>query len=91
MTTTPKVFNRKDKFVHKDAVYIGRGSPWGNPFRIGRDGTRDEVCDKYEAMVLADEDYIRTVKAALKGKHLVCYCAPERCHGDFLLRIANED
>ena len=29
-------------------VYIGRGSMWGNPFRIGPDGTRIEVIKKYE-------------------------------------------
>ncbi len=36
-------------------VYIGRASPrkglkasvWANPFKIGRDGTRDEVIAKY--------------------------------------------
>ena len=27
----------------------------------------------------------------LKGKDLVCYCKPARCHGDYLLKIANED
>ena len=27
--------------------YIGRPSPLGNPFMIGRDGTRDEVIAKY--------------------------------------------
>jgi Domain of unknown function (DUF4326) len=26
-----------------DRVYVGRPSKWGNPFAIGRDGTRDEV------------------------------------------------
>lgn len=28
-------------------VYIGRGSPWGNPFVIGKDGDRKECIDKY--------------------------------------------
>lgn len=26
----------------------------------------------------------------LKGKHLACWCAPLRCHGDTLLKLANE-
>jgi hypothetical protein len=25
----------------------------------------------------------------LRGKDLVCWCAPEACHGDVLLRLAN--
>jgi hypothetical protein len=25
----------------------------------------------------------------LKGKDLACWCAPEKCHGDILLRLAN--
>jgi len=32
-------------------VYVGRPSPWGNPFVIGRDGTREEVIAKYAAWV----------------------------------------
>jgi len=67
-----------------DTVYCGRGSPWGNPFKIGQDGTRDEVCDKFERDVLPGLDV-----APLKGKNLVCWCAPLRCHCDALLRKAN--
>jgi Domain of unknown function (DUF4326) len=35
-----------------DRVYVGRPSKWGNPFVIGRDGTRDEVIAKYRAWIL---------------------------------------
>ncbi len=63
-----------------DAVYIGRGSPWGNPFVIGRDGTRDDVCDRFSREILPTLDL-----APLRGKHLVCWCKPARCHGDALL------
>lgn len=44
-----KVLNKYHAGIPKGAVYIGRGSPWGNPFIIGKDGTRDEVIAKYEA------------------------------------------
>ena len=27
-------------------IYVGRPSKWGNPFRIGKDGTREEVIKK---------------------------------------------
>lgn len=86
----PKVHNKYHQTAGPDAVYIGRGSPYGNPFVIGKDGDRDEVCDKYEAMLLASPQLLATVRNNLKGKDLVCFCAPKRCHGDTLLRIANE-
>src|SRR5437660_9805023 len=79
-----KVYN-KHKPHPNDAVYCGRGSPYGNPFRIGRDGTRNEVCDKFEQQVLPTLDVSK-----LKGKDLVCFCAPLRCHCDAILRKANE-
>jgi hypothetical protein len=30
------------------AIYIGRGSPWGNRFVIGEHGDRDQVCNQFE-------------------------------------------
>lgn len=92
----PKVLNKyKDKIPNGEygqrySVYIGRGSKWGNPFVIGKDGTRDEVCDKYEQMVLSNPNFVAEVKLELRNKNLVCFCAPKRCHGDLLLRLANE-
>lgn len=64
-----------------NAVYIGRGSPWGNPFIIGVDGDRDDVCDLFEKLTLPHLDL-----EPLRGKDLVCFCAPNRCHGDSILR-----
>lgn len=71
-------------------VYIGRPGPYGNPFIIGPHGTRDEVCDRHEALVRADPKLMAKIKRELKGKVLGCYCAPLRCHGDTLVTIANE-
>lgn len=87
----PKVHNKYHKTAGPDAVYIGRGSPYGNPFVIGKDGDRNEVCDKYERALLNNPQLLAKVKTELKGKDLVCFCAPKRCHGDTLLRIANEE
>jgi hypothetical protein len=70
-----------------DSVYIGRGSEWGNPFVIGRDGDRAAVIAKYRAWFLQrvteDEGFRRRLRQ-LEGKTLVCYCAPAACHGDVL-------
>ena len=43
-----KVLNKHTAGSHADAVYIGRGSKWGNPFRIGIDGDRAVVIGKHE-------------------------------------------
>jgi hypothetical protein len=81
----PKVLNKwKIDKITKEDVYCGRGSPYGNPFVIGRDGTRDDVCDRFEKEILPSLDV-----SALRGKNLVCFCAPKRCHCDAILAKAN--
>lgn len=71
------------------AVRIDRRTKWGNPFVIGKDGTREEVIAKYEAWLRSKPDLMLAVKLELSGKDLLCWCAPLPCHGDVLLRIAN--
>ena len=70
-------------------VYIGRPSKWGNPFSIGKDGTREEVISKYEAYIMSQPNLITDLEE-LKGKVLGCWCAPLACHGD-ILKIMIED
>lgn len=86
----PKVHNKYHRTAGPDAVYIGRGSPYGNPFVIGKDGDRDEVCNKYEQYLLSNPQLLQAVKTNLRGRDVVCFCAPKRCHGDTLVRLANE-
>lgn len=79
MADGPKVWNKRSPHP-ADAVYIGRGSPWGNPYRIGEDGSREEVIAKFKLHVLP-----RLNLEPLRGRHLLCYCAPAACHGDVIL------
>ena len=67
-------------------VRISRPTIWGNPFVVGRDGTRDEVIAKYRAYVLSNEALMRSLPA-LRGKVLGCWCAPKHCHGDVLVEL----
>ena len=83
------VYNKYHGLPPPGAVYIGRGSVYGNPYVIGTDGDRDAVCDKFERYVLADPQMVAYIKKTLRGKDLVCFCKPKRCHGDFLLKLAN--
>jgi len=68
-------------------VYIGRGTKWGNPYKIGRDGTRSQVIAKFEYYLLNNEKLLREVRH-LKDKILGCHCAPLACHGHILAKYA---
>jgi hypothetical protein len=83
-----RVLNKHRAGVPADAVYIGRGSKWGNPFRIGRDGDRAAVIVMYERW-LADQHHLLRALDELCSRDLICFCAPRACHGDLLLRLAN--
>lgn len=89
----PKVWNKRDPNIPKDAIYVGRPSIWGNPFVIGKDGSREEVVEKYRETLLFWLDKwpekTRYDLDQLRGKDLVCWCAPKACHADVLLEIAN--
>lgn len=75
-------------------VYIGRPSKWGNPFPVpSRDYDRavdpERILERYEAYVRGNPRLMASLPE-LRGKVLGCWCAPKRCHGDVLLRMANE-
>lgn len=61
----PVVHNKREKYD----VYIGRPSKWGNPFTIGKDGTREEVMDKYEDWIPEQPELMASLHE-LKGKTL---------------------
>ena len=71
-------------------VYIGRPGKWGNPFEIGKDGTREDVVRKYRAWVIKQPVLMSSLHE-LKGKTLGCWCAPRACHGDVLAELANKE
>ena len=67
----PKVLNKRVDSIPPGAVYIGRPSIWGNPFVIGKDGSRDGVIAKYEAWLLSQPGLLNQL-AQLRGKDVVC-------------------
>lgn len=69
-------------------VLIDRTSKWGNPFYIGRDGTRSEVIAKYRVWLL-DQPKLMSELRELRGKILGCWCRPKKCHGDVLSALVN--
>lgn len=72
-------------------VYIGRPGFWGNPFKRGIDGSKEEVIAKHRAWLMAQPDLVKRVRRELKGKILGCWCSPFACHGDVLAELAAED
>ena len=83
------VHNKYKSTAPADAVYIGRPTKWGNPFVIGRDGTRQQVVQKYKDYILSNQSLLSQIHE-LRGKDLVCFCAPQQCHGDVLIELANQ-
>jgi len=69
-------------------VYIGRGSIFGNPFKISIHSSRDIVIAKYKEYFYKRVNTDFAFKDAvlnLKGKTLGCYCKPLACHGDIIV------
>lgn len=94
------------RYEHPDAEYIGRrtrghlsASPLGNPFRVGRDGSRMDVIQKYRVWLEKNRERPR-VKTELQQLadlareqghlELGCWCAPLACHGDVVRDVLLE-
>ena len=87
----PTVLNARSVGRYRaGAAYVGRPSKFGNPFSIGRDGDRNLVLEKYAVWLVAQHDLLQAARDELRGKDLICWCSPCKCHADILLRIANE-
>ena len=95
----PVVPNKRADKIPADAVYVGRPTKWGNPFKVGSWGIVPHMgrVDQAEAVRLYKEwlwqrpDLVEQAKSGLKGKDLVCWCAPLPCHADVLLELANKE
>jgi len=97
----PQVLNRRTfgKEQPANAVYVGRPSKWGNPFSH-LSGTqakykvesRSEAVEQYRRWLMYsnEAEELRQSIYELSGKDLVCWCAPQECHADVLLELANE-
>lgn len=76
-------------------IYIGRGSPFGNPFTHLQRPTlaSEQVSSRAEAIARYREHFQEMLKVpefreqvlALRGKTLGCYCKPLPCHGDVIV------
>lgn len=100
----PKYNNLEEWMKDENNIYIGRAgvvfidkqrfpknsSNFANPFKIGKDGNREEVLYKYKTYIierLKNNILLQHELITMKGKNLGCWCAPEPCHGNILLEL----
>lgn len=83
------IFNKRNDSIPPDAVMVDRGTQWGNPFIMTSEWQRDYVCERFELYarlrLIVEPKWLDP----LRGKCLVCWCYPKRCHAETLLRLAN--
>jgi hypothetical protein len=80
--------------------YIGRGSIFGNPFIMKNESDRDKVIEQYkewlEDRLLEDSlqrnEFMKLAERVKNGEDitLVCFCAPKKCHGDYLKELLED-
>ena len=83
------------KSIRKNDVYeyIGRGSPWGNPYSMTTHDEEDRKNVIHSFKYDFDRDILLKAKKGdvykLVGKRLGCFCKPFDCHGDILANFLN--
>lgn len=88
-----------------NTVYVGRPTPWGNPFIVGERPDRNDepwsrekcvemfrftMCATDREGIFTDFEMCEIDLRTLRGKNLACWCRLDRpCHADVLLELAN--
>lgn len=107
----PKYQNLKEWMGDPQNVYIGRRgivfidgqrfpkehSTWANPFKVGKDGSREKVIIKYKNYIqtlIKSQKITKQQLVDLRGKTLGCWCKTSThvnsCHGDILIELINK-
>jgi hypothetical protein len=86
-----RVDRRKQNFT----LYIGRAwaglpeSKWHNPHHLHAFGDRKKVLELYERDLRNNSELMVAIPE-LSDQALGCWCYPESCHGDVLVKIYKE-
>lgn len=93
-TTVDNARNHDCNNLPPHCVLIDRTTVFGNPFRIGQHGNRDQVIARFERYferrIKHDVKFRKAVKK-LEGMTLLCWCYPLKCHGDILAEYLNNE
>lgn len=98
MDTTVVHLKRAKGVVVQDCdIYIGRqcymggwklpASKWANPYSVKKYGA--DAIPLYEEYVRNNQTLMNDIEE-LRGKRLGCWCVPNPCHGDILIKVLNE-
>lgn len=84
----------------REAHYIGRGSPLGNPFKVKPWGPHergatlelyrgwlDERIDAGDPRVVRELERIAAEAKRDGGVRIMCFCKPKACHGDVIKQV----
>ena len=86
---TPTRIQRKRSAGWKmppNAIYVGRPTIWGNPYKVDVNGSLEEVIAKYRVWLEEKLKVNPHFFDPLKGKDLACWCPLDKpCHADVLL------
>lgn len=90
------ILNKRYDTIPEGAVYIGRPSPWGNPYthlpttvpgtvlvptrEVAIEGFRHYAMTRLEV----DPQWLEPLRYATA---LVCWCAPQSCHGNIIMDL----
>ena len=84
----------RNKPLPENSVYVGRPTKWGNPFSHmsgtlaqWKASSREESVEKYREWILKNEELLANI-GELRGKDLVCWCAPAKCHAEVLIELS---
>ena len=85
--------------LDKDIVYCGRANSLGgwhlqksmfaNPFKVTEAETNEIVCKKYEEYVRGKPELLSQLPFLI-GKKLACWCVPNPCHTQVLIKLMKE-
>ena len=99
-----KYNNLKEWMNDDNNVYVGRSgivfinkerfpkqsSKFANIYKVGKNGTREEVINKYKTYItnkLENDILLQKELINMKGKNLGCWCHPELCHANVLIEL----
>ena len=78
---------------HLNNTDVGESGWLGNPYVVGKDGSRMETIRKYGRdfieRIVNDDEFAEAVRE-LEGKTLGCWCKPKDCHGDVIAEFLNK-
>ena len=87
-----QIRNKHD--YHGGGTYVGRPTPLGNPYEIGKDGNREQVIAKYREWLIAEMEKdgppMRMFVSLFDEYRysgrliLICWCYPQRCHAEVI-------